>query len=121
MLYTFDLNIDSRRKENINNVVNNVKNISVIKRIILFGSCARDKAHKYSDIDILIVTKGNELSEEVEDDITDKVYNLDNKGKDINAALDLLIMSEEMFNRTKDKCCSVTKQINSEGVILWEN
>jgi len=88
-----------------------------IDEIILFGSCAKQKANEYSDIDIAIITK-EQLS--IEEELSFYDYLL---GIDLNKYIDcdMLIISREKFDSYKDSSFCIQKYIDMEGVKLHES
>ena len=88
-----------------------VKSEGIIK-IILFGSVARGEDTQHSDIDILIICKHrDEIQDKVDDEIAWIMYD---KGELVSAH----IMTEELFNRTKD--FSFLTNVLNDGIILFE-
>lgn len=82
-----------------------------VKKIIVFGSLARDDIGPASDIDLLVVheTKKRFIERLVE------IYEL----IDPKYALDLLVYTPSEFNEMKKKSIFV-KRILSEGKLLYE-
>lgn len=83
------------------------------KRIILFGSQARGDAAPDSDFDIMVVEGGsvNRFAEMVR---------LNRLLRSMEIAVDLLVVSEEMFQYWRDVPGNVYYEAASEGKILYE-
>ena len=100
-------------------LLKNLKNINNIRKIILFGSAAKDTAHKDSDIDIFIEIikktkkQENEMNKLVQDfyksreALLFKTKGIDNK---INIIVDKL-----------QKWRSLKESIESTGIVLYGN
>ena len=82
-------------------------------KIILFGSYAYGKPTEGSDVDICIVEES--ISSKVKEAI--RIREL---LKLLHAAVDILVPSREEFDFYKKECCSVYKEINDKGEILWQ-
>ncbi|HWR53902.1 MAG TPA: nucleotidyltransferase domain-containing protein [Bryobacteraceae bacterium] len=83
------------------------------KRIILFGSQARGEASEDSDFDIMVVEEGsaNRFAEMVR---------LNRLLRSMGVAIDLLVVSEEMFQYWRDVPGNVYYEAASEGKVLYE-
>jgi len=82
-------------------------------KIILFGSQARNTADDKSDVDLLVIceTKG------------DKFRLMDNMRfalLPINYAFDVIILSNEEFERDKKYPGTVARYASKEGILLYE-
>lgn len=85
-----------------------------IEKLILFGSRARGDYQKYSDWDLLIVTK-KELSRKEKQKIAHLIR------KELAEHFidgDIIIKSEEEIKRRKDVIGSIIKSALKEGVLL---
>jgi len=106
-------NIASRRralKSELKRVVEELKKAGV-KRIILFGSLAKDDIGIASDIDLLVV---QETKKRFIERLTE-LYDIINP----KYALDLLVYTQSEFDEMKEKN-SFVKQILREGKLLYE-
>jgi predicted nucleotidyltransferase len=62
------------QKAVIKDFINKIKKVDGIKKVILFGSVARDQEKLTSDIDIAVVTKGKkEIIEKEVNEIVDEI------------------------------------------------
>jgi predicted nucleotidyltransferase len=97
-------------KSELIRVVEELKKAGV-KRIILFGSLAKDDIGPASDIDLLVVqeTKKRFIERLIE------LYEIINP----KYALDLLVYTQSEFDEMKEKN-SFVKQILREGKLLYE-
>ena len=84
-----------------------------LEEIILFGSVARDEANEGSDVDILVITKGNSfkmqklLSETVIDVLlTTGIY------------LSLKVLSSEEYHHLKKINSSFYRNVSREGISI---
>ena len=91
-----------------------IKTVSPNK-IILFGSRARGEAKPESDYDILII-KDNLRNERI---ITRKI-NYELLNENIDTEIDLIATSTDKWNKNSDDISYIYKDINSEGIVLYE-
>lgn len=108
------LSIPDKFKNYILTFMSNIRSDERIKRIILFGSCAKESVRPDSDIDILITTK-EDLGEDAElefykylPDIFSGEY----------VPCDLIVMPDERYEEYKFTAGLVQKYINIEGIDL---
>jgi predicted nucleotidyltransferase len=83
------------------------------KKVILFGSYAYGEAREESDMDILIVTERNLSFEE-----TSKMRR--HFLKDFSMPVQLVCVSDEDFDETKDIIGGITYPASKYGEILYE-
>lgn len=107
-----DLNIPDRYKKFILELINNLRGNDCISRIILFGSCARGELRDFSDIDIAIITK-SELDEDTELSFYKYLPMGDNY-----IPCDLIIMSEDKYNKYKHDITMLQLHLEREGIVL---
>ena len=86
---------------------------SMPKKIILFGSHVRSDAREDSDIDILVVEA------EVKDRIAEMVR-LNRVLSPLRVPVDLLVVSEEMYDYWADTPGNVYYRAKTEGRIMYE-
>lgn len=83
------------------------------RRIILFGSQARGTADSKSDVDILVIVQTVEdrfvLMREMTRDLSSLRY-----------AFDVIVLSDEEFEREKKYPGTVSRYAAQEGIILYE-
>ena len=82
-----------------------------LRRIILFGSCARDQIRVGSDIDLLLVTD-ERLEQGIRGELASELAE-ERRG----IPTDVVFYTEEEFQRAESL---FVKQIKLEGRILWE-
>jgi predicted nucleotidyltransferase len=88
------------------------KEVPYIKRVILFGSYARQKPHFGSDVDLLII-----VSKRTKNDF-EKIYET---LFDISLEYEWspLILSKDHFQRVRTTYQSFFKGILEEGIVIW--
>ena len=98
--------------EILNEIVDRLVGLASPVKIILFGSQARDQAQPQSDLDLLIVEK----------DVTDR-YNeamrLDRALRDLMVPLDLVVVTEDQFNRYAAGPGTIYYRSRQEGRVLY--
>jgi predicted nucleotidyltransferase len=88
------------------------KKVPNIKKILLFGSYAKERAHFGSDVDLLIV-----VSERTKNDfekIYETLFDLS-----IEYEWSPLILSEDRFNELKKTHNNFFKNALEEGIVIW--
>jgi predicted nucleotidyltransferase len=83
------------------------------RRIILFGSLARNEASADSDIDIMVV----------ESVVTDRIAEMVRLGRTLSPLrlpIDLLVVSEEMYDYWSDTPGNIYYLAKTEGRIMYE-
>ncbi len=83
-------------------------------QIILFGSQAREDAHLYSDIDLLVVFS----------ELTDKrktALDIMRALSDLPVAKDILVSTPEELERHRTRIGSVLRYAQQEGKVLWKS
>ncbi len=106
-------NSESRRvalKDELARVVEELKKAGV-KRIVLFGSLAKDDIGPFSDIDLLVVRETKKRFIERLGELYELI--------DPKYALDLLVYTPSEFDTMKKKSIFI-KQILREGKLLYE-
>jgi predicted nucleotidyltransferase len=91
-----EINIPEKYKNYLAKYLENISGVPYVSRVILFGSCARGEAGKYSDIDIFITTN-REVTEDEE------IYVMGNCVPDYivgeGVPTDIIVQSEDTFNK----------------------
>lgn len=87
---------------------------SQVIRIVLYGSVARGTNTAESDVDIALLLNGN-LSRETEDKLSDLIVDLNLKYDTVLSVIDI---DYEMFKKW-EKVIPFYKNVNEEGVVLW--
>ena len=96
----------------ITKIITKLKTINP-ERIILFGSKVNEKDRVDSDIDICIVKK------EVKNPLKEKKVIRD-LISDINFPIDIILVDEEKYDFYRNENCSVFKDIEKKGRVLWK-
>lgn len=81
-----------------------------IKKMILFGSVARNEDTEESDIDILIISNNREQIEAIVDDEIARIL------YDKNELISAHIMDENIFNQTKN--FTFIQNVLKDGVVI---
>ena len=90
-----------------------LKETAYPKKIILFGSYARNEASEESDLDILVIET------EVKDRIGEMIR-LTRMLSPLRIPVDLLVVSEEMFDYWAETPGNVYYQARTEGKVVYE-
>lgn len=83
------------------------------EKIILFGSYAYGNPTEDSDVDLCIVEKSYKSKMEEKRKIRELL-------EEIRVGKDILVPSLEEYNFYKNEPCSVYKDIEDRGIILWQ-
>ncbi len=100
-------------KQIVENVTSVLAQAAHPKRIILFGSQARGDAAKQSDFDITVVEErlANRFAEMVR---------LNRLIRSFDLAVDLLVVSDEMFQCWRDTPGNVYYEADTRGQVLYQ-
>ena len=82
-------------------------------KIILFGSQARGTADNRSDVDILVISS-------LTGDRFDMMNKMSSMLIKLNYAFDVIILTEEEFERDKKYPGTIARYATKEGIILYE-
>ncbi len=88
-----------------------------VRLVKLFGSRARGDAEEWSDLDVLIVVKGDSTS--VEEKIREIRYETMWR-YDFRPLISLLLLSEEEYANLSRLQTGLWRNIQREGVTLWQ-
>lgn len=93
-------------------IVAKIKEVTIVEKIILFGSYAVGKANENSDIDLLVIEKAfdSKYSEKIK---------LRKALSDIKIPKDILIIDSQAFEFYKHEPCSVYRDAFENGEVLW--
>lgn len=83
------------------------------QRVILFGSQAREDADANSDVDLLVLTNPNGNRRNL-------MLEMDRELRGLNFARDIIILSDEEFNRDKLISGTIARYAYLEGKTLYE-
>lgn len=102
-------------QENLNEIVDAIVQTGLAQKIIVFGSYARDELRANSDIDICVLTTDKERRNlDVAIDIGHAISRIK------KIPTDLLVFKPDEYAKRIDVLNSVEKEINRDGVILYE-
>jgi uncharacterized protein len=101
-------------KQDISDMVTELVASFQPQRVILFGSYAEDGATEQSDVDILVIKP-----------VTDKnryemIRTIRQQLRNFRFPKDILVCSEEEYEREKDDFSSVIYPISQRGKVLYE-
>ena len=99
--------------EELKRVISHIKKIAQPDQIILFGSAGRRTATPNSDLDILIVKKGEYNPRE----LAGKIYL---SMEDVDVPVDLLIVTPDQLNQYQKSTWSVLYPALQEGKVMYE-
>jgi uncharacterized protein len=97
----------------IQQITSSVLKVSDPKKIIMFGSYAREEANEHSDLDLLVIEQG----------VVDRgkeMIKIRNAIGDIGVGVDVLVYSEEHVNEWEHVRSTLIHQALKEGKILYE-
>jgi predicted nucleotidyltransferase len=97
-------------KKDVNFIVN--LNIDLIDEISLFGSCSRNECRYNSDIDLLVITKGERLSKSTTGYIRGELEYID----DTNVTTDVVFYDRDVFNSSKER---IVDNMKNDKIVLW--
>jgi predicted nucleotidyltransferase len=103
------------RKETLEELRESLETIlgDQLQRMILFGSMARGDDTGESDIDVAIIIRG--LTRELKNQVLDKVAEIELKHL---TPLSTIILSEDEFNRLRQRERRIALDIEREGIPL---
>jgi predicted nucleotidyltransferase len=99
----------------IDKIIPIIVSLTSANQIILFGSYARDDAKKKNDLDLLILKKNLESSNEMTDLLYRAFYT-----KKIGIPVDLIVMDYYKYLELSDEIGYIYKTIKKEGKLLYE-
>lgn len=99
-------------QETLKNVVDRIVAVSHPEKIILFGSVARNDMTSNSDIDLLVIKK--QILNKIQELIQIKRELLSNE-----YSVDLILLSEEEFERKIVEGWILYQNVKAEGVVLY--
>ena len=87
---------------------------SNIEKVILYGSVARGRNDKDSDVDIMVIVK-NELDKFTEDKLSDFIVDMNLKYDKVFSVIDVNVHE---FIKWADTL-PFYKNVNRDGIVLW--
>lgn len=84
-----------------------------IEKIIVFGSQARGTANKYSDVDLLVITKNVRKRLKLIDQ-------MDSSLEGLNLARDMIVVSDNEYEKDKFIPGTVSRYAYLEGKVIYE-
>ena len=95
-------------------VVNKIRNKIETKKIIIFGSYAKGKETENSDIELCIITEEKRKRLEIIWDIREAIF------EETTHSYDIFVYNKIDFESNLNLTTSIENQINSHGIILYE-
>ena len=86
--------------------------IDQIDEISLFGSCSRGECKYNSDVDLVIISKGDRLDRSITGLIRGELEYID----DTNVSTDVIFYDKDVFNSSKER---IVDNIKRDKIILW--
>ncbi len=105
--------IDNKVQIVINEIINTIRSIINVKKIILFGSYAYGVPTKGSDIDLCIITDDNRRKIDIITDIQSSIY------KNLQYPVDILVYKPEDFENRADSISTIEKTISKKGLVIY--
>ncbi|NIM12215.1 MAG: nucleotidyltransferase domain-containing protein [Candidatus Aminicenantes bacterium] len=96
-------------------IVNVIVSTIFPQKIFLFGSRAMSKSNKRSDYDIFVLVKNGKNTREMEKEL---YYLMAKEG--IGIPVDLIVETEEEFERLKDNQYLIYNQVDKYGKAIYE-
>jgi len=97
----------------IREIVRRILTVSSPEKIILFGSAATGQMTSDSDIDLLVV-------ERKPGDVWDRAVRIRHELRGILYPFDVIVMSAEWFEATKDAIGGIAHPATSQGKVIYE-
>ena len=94
-------------------IIRRIVDVAHPDRIIMFGSAARGEMGPHSDIDILVIRRGEENQRDIAGQIYRRLYG-------IGYAVDIIVVTPEQVERFKDSPCLVIYPALKEGVVIYD-
>jgi len=92
----------------LQDIIRRIVDVAQPERIILFGSAARGEMGPHSDVDVLVVKRGDYNPSQVVGDIYMSLYG-------IRQAVDVLVVTPEQLEQYRDRHCLVIAPALREG------
>ena len=104
-----------KEDKELSRVVNMIVRTVFPQKIFLFGSRAMDTANKRSDYDIFVIVKDGKNTRKMEKEL---YYLMAKEG--IGLPVDLLVETEDRFERLKDNRYLIYNQVAKYGKTIYE-
>jgi predicted nucleotidyltransferase len=99
-------------KDVLDDIVRRIVEVAEPEKIILFGSAARGEMGPNSDVDLLVITRGDHDPGR----LTERIYQHLHGAK---AAVDVIVVTPEEVERYKDAFCLVIYPALREGIVVY--
>lgn len=97
----------------LDSIIESIKNIIPVSKIILFGSYAYGSPDKNSDIDLCVITDDKRRKIEILWDIQEAIY------KTAKHSVDVIVSKPEEFEDRSNSISTIEKTISGKGVVLY--
>ena len=99
-------------RETLDDIVRRVVEVDQPKKIILYGSAARDEMGPNSDVDLLVIKD--------EDDARDLSARIHRELRGVRVAVDAIVVAPKHVERYKNSYALVVKPALREGTVVYE-
>jgi predicted nucleotidyltransferase len=96
----------------LQDIIRRIVDVAQPERIILFGSAARGEMGPHSDVDVLVVKRGDYNPSQVVGDIYMSLYG-------VRQAVDVLVVTPEQLEQYRDRHCLVIAPALREGKEMY--
>jgi predicted nucleotidyltransferase len=105
----------SKQDKELSRVVKIIADNIFPRKIFLFGSRAQDRANEKSDYDIFVIVKNGKRTREIEKEL---YYLMAKEG--IGIPVDLIVETEETFERLKNNRYLIYNQVEKYGKTIYD-
>lgn len=88
-----------------------------IALVILYGSEARGEAHQDSDVDLMVVTRGND--QQLSDAVRDVIYSVMWR-RNFDRLVSVYVVSQGDYEAQVRRGWSFITSVRRDGVVLWK-
>ena len=110
-------------EDQLQEIVQKIIDTFPVRRILIFGSCARGDAHEHSDLNLCVVVINSDdrpLEEWPSKSWLYRASELKQSVGSVEVALDPYVFTEGEFDALRDKEHSLVGQILEEGRVVYE-
>ena len=108
-----ELNLTEKQQGFLRFFLANISSVTNLDKVILFGSCAKERTHKNSDIDLFVITKREPTTH-------DEVFIMAQCPPDYESIYylqsDIIVKSSAAYEKHKNEMGMVQKYVEMDGV-----